>query len=182
MFTSLRSRLWLSYAFVILVALAIVALVLFAFILRNPGLYRQTQQKLQTVEKLIGVNPEEFVAETNNIQKLAVAYGVRFVLYSPTREVLVDTGVGALPYPRKNPFNRNTQAERDSKGNFWLYTITTLSDGRLLVIAAPRPRVPVLSIFTDEFLLPTLEGGLIALFLSLILAFVLSRWVADPLQ
>ncbi len=31
-------------------------------------------------------------------------------------------------------------------------------------------------------MLPILEGGLIALLLSLILAFALSRWVADPLQ
>jgi two-component system sensor histidine kinase ResE len=40
----------------------------------------------------------------------------------------------------------------------------------------------VLNIFTDEFLLPVLEGGAIAFLLSLILAFMLSRWVADPLQ
>jgi two-component system sensor histidine kinase ResE len=42
--------------------------------------------------------------------------------------------------------------------------------------------VPVLNVFADEFLLPVLEGGLIALLLSLMLAFALSRWVADPLQ
>jgi two-component system sensor histidine kinase ResE len=40
----------------------------------------------------------------------------------------------------------------------------------------------VLSIFTDEFLWPILQGGLIALVLSLILAYALSKWVADPLQ
>jgi len=57
-----------------------------------------------------------------------------------------------------------------------------MQNGRLLVVAAPRPRVPLLNIFTDELLLPILEGGLIALLLSLVLAFALSRWVADPLQ
>jgi signal transduction histidine kinase len=57
-----------------------------------------------------------------------------------------------------------------------------LSQDRILVIAAPRPRVPVLNIFRDEFLFPILQGGLIALLLSLILAFAISRWVADPLQ
>jgi len=40
----------------------------------------------------------------------------------------------------------------------------------------------LLSIFTDEFLRPILQGGAIALILSLILAYALSRWVADPLQ
>jgi signal transduction histidine kinase len=42
--------------------------------------------------------------------------------------------------------------------------------------------VPVLAVFTDRFLGPVLQGGLIALALSLILAFAISRWVADPLQ
>ncbi len=47
----------------------------------------------------------------------------------------------------------------------------------------PRvPRVPVLNIFTDQFLLPVLEAGLIAFLLALILAYAISRWVADPLQ
>jgi two-component system sensor histidine kinase ResE len=40
----------------------------------------------------------------------------------------------------------------------------------------------VLSIFADELLLPSLEGGAIALLISLILAYALSRSVADPLQ
>jgi signal transduction histidine kinase len=39
-----------------------------------------------------------------------------------------------------------------------------------------------MNIFADVFLLPILQGGLIALLLSLVLAFALSRWVADPLQ
>jgi signal transduction histidine kinase len=42
--------------------------------------------------------------------------------------------------------------------------------------------VPILAILTDELLPPLLEGGGIALLLSLILAFVIARWVADPLQ
>jgi len=64
----------------------------------------------------------------------------------------------------------------------WLYTFQRASRDRILVVAAPRPRVPVLNIFTDQFLIPVLEGGLIALALSLILAYAISRWVADPLQ
>ncbi len=44
MFTSLRSRLWLSYALVITVALSVVAGVLLAYLFRNPLLSRQTQR------------------------------------------------------------------------------------------------------------------------------------------
>jgi signal transduction histidine kinase len=74
------------------------------------------------------------------------------------------------------------QTARDANGQIWLYTFQRLSPDRVLVAAAPRPRVPVLAIFTDDFLLPIIQGGLVALLLSLILAFALSRWVADPLQ
>jgi signal transduction histidine kinase len=77
---------------------------------------------------------------------------------------------------------RNIQTARDENGETWLYTFKRLSQDRILVVAAPRPRVPVLNIFTDELLLPIVEGGLIAFLLSLVLAFALSRWVADPLQ
>ncbi|RPJ18579.1 MAG: sensor histidine kinase, partial [Chloroflexi bacterium] len=76
----------------------------------------------------------------------------------------------------------SAQTARDENGGVWLYTFQRLSGDRILVVAAPRPRVPVLNILTDELLLPIVQGGLIALLLSLVLAFVLSRWVADPLQ
>ena len=51
------------------------------------------------------------------------------------------------------------------------------------MIAAPRPKVaPVVALLTDELSIPLVEGGIIALLLSLVLAYVLARWVADPLQ
>ena len=53
MFSSLRSRLWLSYALIIVTALGIVALVLFIYLLRNPLLYRQTIQRLKAVEAVV---------------------------------------------------------------------------------------------------------------------------------
>jgi HAMP domain-containing protein len=37
-------------------------------------------------------------------------------------------------------------------------------------------------VLTDELLVPILQGGLVALLLALVLAYALSRWVADPLQ
>jgi signal transduction histidine kinase len=64
----------------------------------------------------------------------------------------------------------------------WLYSASRLPDGRVLVVAAPRPKVPVLNIFADELLSPILQGGSISLLLSLVFAYLLSRWVATPLQ
>ncbi|MEP7137734.1 MAG: HAMP domain-containing sensor histidine kinase [Chloroflexota bacterium] len=184
MFTSLRSRLWLSYAFVITVALTIVAIVLLVFLIRNPVLTRETQQQLRTVQNMISADPQAYLDSQAALQRIAQDNKVRVLVYSSKREMLLDSNQAdpSLPSPRRNLFNRNSQTAVDGKGNVWLYTTSRLTDGRFLVVAALRPRVPFLNIFADEFLLPIIEGGVIAFLLSLILAFVLSRSVADPLQ
>ena len=184
MFTSLRSRLWLSYAFVITIALMIVAIVLFVFILRNPFATREVQQRLKTAQSAIIPTPQKFIDNPDSLQELTQTYNVRTLVFDSARQLVYDSSPGAppLPFPRRNPLNRNLQNSRDSNGEIWLYATEYLSNDRILVIAAPRPRVPVLNIFRDELLLPMLQGGVIALLLSLVLAFALSRWVADPLQ
>ena len=184
MFTSLRSRLWLSYAFVITIALGIVAIVLFVFLIRNPLLSRQTQERLRTAQSLITSNPEDFIDNPDSLERLTRTYEVRVLVFNSARELVFDSNPNdpGLPFPRRNLLGRNSQVTMDASGNPWLYTSSRMQNGRVLVVAAPRPRVPLLNIFTDELLLPILEGGLIALLLSLVLAFALSRWVADPLQ
>jgi signal transduction histidine kinase len=185
MFTSLRSRLWLSYALVVSVSLTIVALVLLIFLVRNPLLSRLTQQQLKQVQNILTEDPKGFRDDPAALQELAGQHDVRILVFdASSRQSLSDTGQGdgALPFPRRNILNRSAQTARDSSGRVWLYTFTRLGDGKVLVVAAPRPKVPVLNVFADEFLFPILEGGLIALLLSLILAFALARWVADPLQ
>jgi signal transduction histidine kinase len=184
MFTSLRSRLWLSYALVVTTALGIVAIVLLAYLLRNPVLARETQQQLNTVKNLVLASPKKFVNDPSKLADLAQTYNVRLLVFDSQREIVADTNPDKpqIPFPRKNLLNRNSQTALDSTGNTWLYTFSRLQNGQILVVTAPRPRVAVLNIFADEFFLPILEAGAVALSLSLILAFALSRWVADPLQ
>ncbi|MBK9925702.1 MAG: HAMP domain-containing protein [Anaerolineales bacterium] len=184
MFTSLRSRLWLSYAFIVTTALGIVAVVLLVYLLRNPVLSRQTQQQLNTVKNLVLENPKQLVNDPVALSTLSKTYNVRLLVFDKTREVVTDTNPEKpqIPFPRKNLLNRNSQAALDTKGDVWLYTFSRLQNGQILVVTAPRPRAAVLNIFADEFFLPILEAGVVALSLSLILAFALSRWVADPLQ
>jgi signal transduction histidine kinase len=184
MFTSLRSRLWLSYAFVITIALGIVLAVVFVFLLRNPFLSRQVQERLRTAHSLITANPQRFIDNPGAIREITQTYDVRVLVFNSARQVVFDSSPDAppLPFPRRNVLARNVQNARDENGEIWLYTYRRLLPDRILVTAARRPRVPVLNIFADELLLPILQGGLIALLLSLILAFALSRWVADPLQ
>jgi hypothetical protein len=53
MFHSLRSRLWWSYILVTMAALAIVAFVLFIYIIQNPSTYRQAGDRLTVVAALL---------------------------------------------------------------------------------------------------------------------------------
>jgi signal transduction histidine kinase len=184
MFTSLRARLWLSYAFVILIALSIVAIVLFVFLLRNPLLSRQTQEQLRAAQNLLASNPQNFIDNPDSLERLKQTYEVRVLVFNSARQLVFDSNPNdpQLPFPRRNLLGRNAQVVTDTQGNPWLYRASRLQNGRVLIVAAPRPRVPLLDIFTDELLLPILQGGLIALLFSLVLAFALSRWVADPLQ
>jgi signal transduction histidine kinase len=184
MFTSLRSRLWLSYAIVITIALGIVVIVLFLFLIRNPLLSRRVQEQLRTAQSQVVATPRQFIDNPQSLERVAQMHEVRFLLFNSNRSLVFDTDADAppLPFPRRNVLGRNGPTARDANGQIWLYTFNRLSPDRVLVAAAPRPRVPVLNIFADDFLLPIVQGGLIALLLSLILAFALSRWVADPLQ
>jgi signal transduction histidine kinase len=184
MFTSLRSRLWLSYTFVIAIALSIVAIVLLVFLIRNPGLSRQTQGQLITVKNLVLENSQIYVRNRNLLQDISQTNNVRVLVFNANREVVIDTNPEKplLPFPRRNLLNRSSQTDFDSDGNAWLYTSSRLLGGQTLVVAAPRPRVAVLNIFADQFFIPILEAGVIALLVSLVFAFALSRWVADPLQ
>lgn len=184
MFTSLRSRLWLSYAFVITIALSIVALVLLAFLIRNPLASRELQQRLHDAQNTVAASPQKFIDDPNSLKEITQSYNVRTLIFDSSRQLVFDSnsGMPALPFPRRNFLARNVQNARDGDGKMWIYTYQRLSSDRILVIAAPRPRVPVVNIFTDQLLIPILQGGLIALLLSLVLAFALSRWVADPLQ
>ena len=184
MFTSLRARLWLSYALVTTIALSIVTMVLFVFLIRNPVLSRQTQDRLRAALSLIVASPQDFINDPDALERIKQTYEVRVMVFNSARDLLLDSNPNGvqLPFPRRNILGRNQQTVVDANGGAWLYAVSRLTDGNVLVVTAPRPRVPVLNIFADQFLSPILQGGLIALLLSLILAFALSRWVADPLQ
>jgi signal transduction histidine kinase len=184
MFTSLRSRLWLSYAVVITIALGVVIIVLFIFLIRNPVLYRETAQRLRTVQSQIADDPRELLDNREALRRIAEANDARVLVFDSTRTLVFDSNPDQpqLPFPRRNLLGRTTQFMTDADGGFWLYAASRLSNGTVLVVAAPRPTVRIFNVFADELLIPILQGGAIALLLSLILAFLISRWVADPLQ
>jgi signal transduction histidine kinase len=189
MFSSLRSRLWLSYALVTTAALTVVAIVLSIYIIQNPSTYRQASARLTIVTALLGKSETEWAnlatAELQTrIEQVDQVYTTRVVLYSSNRRLLNDSQSAVQPalqlprFPRLRPYS----ILRDQKGNYWLYMLHHLNDGRWLLLAVPRPAVPLLTILSDELMLLVLGAGAIALIISLLVAFWLARWIGDPLQ
>lgn len=189
MFTSLRSRLWVSYALVISVALGVVSLVLLVYLVRNPLIYRQAAARLLVVQGLLlkeqgkwaDMQPADL---QNHIDQWGDSLDTRILLFDSSRQMMADSGnqeLAALRMP-KLPRERITNIIRDNEGMPWLYLLRQLDNNNWLMVAAPRPRFALLTILRDDFLLPIVFAGTAALFLSLVLAYMISKWVGDPLQ
>jgi len=190
MFSSLRSRLWLTYAIAISSALLVVALSFVLYLLDNPAAYRQTRLELASAQALMllkqsawaNLPPKQL---QNALVRQAGDLNVRILIISPKRKLLADSQAGKAPALeirplfRLFPLNKNLD---DALGQPWLYIVRKLDNGNLLITAAPRQKVSFWNIFTDE-LMPTLVwGGSLGMILALILAYWMSRWVSDPLR
>lgn len=186
MFSSLRSRLWLTYAFLIAAALLIVATVFLVYVIRNPLAYRQALVKLTAVQGVLLARQEEWEnLPPERLERLLARQGetleVRLLLLDEARQVIVDSDPSA-PALDLRRLARLNQTTYDAEGSPWLFKARRLDNGLTLVVALPRPRPALLTILTDELMPPLLIGGSMALVLALFLAFGVARWVADPLQ
>lgn len=186
---SLRSRLWWSYVLVTMAALAIVAFVLFIYIIQNPSTYRQASARLTVVAALLRKNETALVSlSPANLQARLEQVGqnsdVRIVIFNKKRQVLVDSEtaqLGSLQMPLF-PRLRISSVLKDQNGQYWLYIVQHLNNGDWLLVAVLRPAVPLLTILSDELMLPILGAAVAALIISLLVAFWLARWIGEPLQ
>lgn len=189
MLTSLRSRLWLSYALVISIALGVVSAVLVVYLIRNPLIYRQEAARLLVVQNLILRNRGNWISiRPENIQtyfdQQEDSFGARIILFDESGQPVADSGsqeFGGLRIPRLTG-GRSASVLRDSDGIPWLYRLRQLDNKYWLMVAVQRPTVALRTLLRDDLLLPVFGAGVVALLLSLLLAYVLSKWVGDPLQ
>ena len=152
----------------------------------NPLLYRQTLARLRTVETGIVNRQGDLFGRSLSVamDRAANAFDVRILLFDESGELLKDTDSSqpGIRLPRRTIVNRQVPTVRDESGRVWLYSRKSLDDGTTLVVATPRPRVPLLNILRDELLPILVQGGGIALLLSLVLAFGVARWVAASMD
>jgi signal transduction histidine kinase len=194
MFSSLRSRLWLTYALLVGVMICIAGTALVVYLARNPSASRQEYLRLRLATALLVQRGDAGLARLDQpdqllpaLQQADAALNVRILILNPQGALLADSGAGRDASAPKLATIETRQAInlpffRDARGKIWLYVLRPLDNGDFLVVAAPRPKVQVLTILRDEFAVPFVQAGGAALILALILAFWIAKWVAAPLQ
>ena len=191
MFRSLRSRLLLTHMLVSALVLIFVAIGLLIFLINSSQLDQQTAARLRGAGNLFAqrgpralqqVRPDRLNAA---LRDLGVP-NARSLILSPQGEVLVDSQPKA-EHPPPNIIQEVVSSGESVQGSYggllnrWFYLSQPLVDGRSLLILAPRPS-PV-TVLGQELLVPLiLRAALVALAVSLVLAWLLSRWVSAPLQ
>lgn len=191
MFSSLRFRLWLTYALVAAVIACVLGISMVLYLARSPAPVRQELQRLRLIASLTSVRVENLPASLLRdpqrwVDQMDNAVNARIVLYSAQGKLLADsrsTSEPALPaFSRLDTgLSDLLPAFRDSTRRQWIYAIRPFGEYRLLV-AAPRPRLPVLKILEDEFTGPFTRAAVIALVLALVMAYWIARWIGTPLQ
>ena len=198
MLSSLRTRLWLSYALLIGMVLILVGGGFFLVLARSSLAARQVAPRLRGAEgaayalleiRVLGT-PER---EQAVLERVAQAYGgVHLSILDQDGTIAAEAGMANnQPYPQMSlPLTPNSTnlatvyTARDSQKRVWFYTLRLLDAQAhtYLMVATLRPVIPWLTTLTDDLGLPLIEAAGVALVVALILALLMGGWIANPLR
>jgi two-component system OmpR family sensor kinase len=194
-FRSLRSRLLITYLLVSALVLAIVGIALLFFLLTNPQAQRLAYSRIEFAANALTLRdmrsllngPTE--ALESALQRFDQASNVRILILTPRGTVLADSrpGAGLPDEDRLMEIASSPQIAhdefRDQDNLRWLFSSKPIANGHTLVVAVPSPVLRTLLTYSDELLLkPLVQAGIVALVVSFVFAWLISRWVASPLQ
>jgi len=189
MFTSLKSRLWLTYALMIALVLGAVGIGVLLSLRKSPLVYRQPLTQLEAVVNstvsLINTNPNA-TGLKSILKSESLKTKTRLAIYQPDGVLVFDSDI--LPGDRLTlsaPLDASAPGEvrftDDLKKRGWLYTLKPINDQLYLLAAGRLPRLPLLLILRDELFTPFVRAGLLAMLLAVALAIILGNWVEAPL-
>ncbi len=191
MLRSLRARLLLTYLLLAALVLSLVGASLIFFLVRDPLAQRRAIQRLQTVAETVAAREGNTLLETPpgrlavTLTRLDQFAGARVIVLGSGGEILVDSRPEVEAPPADALLSvaaASTGRYRDSSGVAWLYVAQPLSGSRTLLLAAIQPAVIPWAAIREEFATPLIRAGVVALLLSPVLAWLIARWVAAPLQ
>lgn len=194
---SLRTRLWLTYTFLVVIVLCIVGSGLFVFLLRNPTPIRAAYVRLQSASIILS-RTSRILAELEG-ERLQTAitradenYDARITVFAASDQndapVLADSRpeLGQPPHPSERMLQaeqpRTPGTYRDANGEPWIYAARRLTNGSVVMVSVLRPEVNWRSLLREEFLSPLLQAGLVAFVVATLLALWIANWIAKPLQ
>ncbi len=197
MFRSLNGRLLLSYFSIILVCLVLVGLGLLLFVWSSPLWTGTVYLRLEVAARAVttrlgplGTPPTEELEAL--LSGAAEEYGVRLLLLDAGGTVRFDSAE-AWEGERLEELARMRFPWEGGRGTFvvspggrWAFVARTIRGPDrhpvLLLFLSPQPRLLMLSWFAQNLLPPLVEAGLVALVLSVLLAWLVSRSIARPLE
>src|SRR5271157_1150002 len=194
MLSSLRDRLWLSYALLIAIALVIVGVGLILSFQTSPLLYRQQIQRMRQAETNLGpgiaalINHPALLDTT--IQKEGTSRNLRLVVLNQDGTVVADSdATSGMPLPVIHTPIQATLSDSvalplatSSNGTVWIYTISILDAQHYLMITIPRPVLPIFQIFRDDVFTPFIRAGAVVLLVAFLVSLAMSRWITRPLE
>lgn len=193
MFASLRSRLWLSYALLILLVIVIVTLGLILSLRDNPLLYRDTVLRINLANAILAARLENQPNLNFNRLELLLASDTRFrqirlVITDSNGNILLDSlkdgpSLPGFPLPAitdDDPYGVLTY--RTTQEQAWFYTYTQLDRQRVMIIAAPRPQLTAWLLLRDDVLRPMVIASIIASIIAILISLGIGNWIALPLK
>jgi two-component system OmpR family sensor kinase len=192
MFRSLASRLLLTYVLVTVLVILLAALSLLILLSSTPLADRLAWQTLEAEASVLAPRLERAItlrdADPLAAVRLARRLRSRSLVVNIRGDILAWGGMATLEGMdaalaeaalAQGPGEGET---RDPLNRRWLFVSRRLSTGDLLVVAAPRPTLRTLLTYGADLLTPLSRAAVIGLVLSVLLAWLMSRWVTAPLR
>jgi len=189
MFSSLKSRLWLTYTLLIVLLLSSVGIGILLTLRNNPVLYRQPVTQLESViDRTINL-----ISRTPDIRDMkSVLFdqshltNTRLALFHAdgTLEFDSEPPPGAqlqLSIPLIPSIPGEVRFVNDLRDRGWVYTVKPVNDKLFLMAAIKKPRLPLSLLLRDELFTPLVRAGMLAMLLAVALAIFLGNWVEAPL-
>ncbi len=196
MVSSLRTRLWLSYALLVGIVLCIVAVGVALALQQSPILYRQAILRIDLADAFVTARLDTVLQTSPGLyeqvmNQQASGRQVRLILLQPDGQVSFDTGASTYPALPKKFFPdlsasadlSETKTFRDANNLVWFYVAHPLANGQYdLMVMTPRTRLALRTILRDDIISPFIRAGLVALLFAFIIGLGMAAWISNPLR
>ena len=194
---SVGTRLFAAFLALILLVILMISFTLIVLLRNNPLVQRQDLAKLVNVATsatrqdlpAADLSPAQGEAK---VQQLAQANGVRVLVTDSAGNVLLDSAkpngsplaLRRFRTARQDPLFPQVMVGlvRDNSLQQWLFVARPFGTDRVLVTAAPPRRLAAVLFFGENLLLPMAESAAVAILVAIVLAILISRSIAQPLQ